>query len=199
MTEMDRGEREEQQPWLDQGEILAISHPLRIEILRILARRVASPNIISRALKQKLGDVSYHTAKLVELGKVEEVERVRRRGAFEHFYRALPRSGFAYQVARLLPGTLGGEAAAGTLGRVIEESAAAIESGTLERRPETAFSLQSLSLDEAGWRQLGELASEALDRAAEIQAESRARQGSNGTQSIPATFFVAAFESGPNG
>jgi DNA-binding transcriptional ArsR family regulator len=69
-----------------------LSHPLRPRILQILALRgEASPNEIAAELDVPLGTLSYHTRLLRESGWIELVREVPRRGAVEHFYRAVPR------------------------------------------------------------------------------------------------------------
>jgi DNA-binding transcriptional ArsR family regulator len=73
-----------------------LSHPLRPRILQILAvRGEASPNEIAAELDVPLGTLSYHTRLLRDSGWIELVREVPRRGAVEHFYRAVrqPSSG----------------------------------------------------------------------------------------------------------
>jgi DNA-binding transcriptional ArsR family regulator len=67
-----------------------LSHPLRPQILDVLVRRgEASPNEIATELGVPLGTLSYHTRLLRDHGWIELVREVPRRGAVEHFYRAV--------------------------------------------------------------------------------------------------------------
>jgi DNA-binding transcriptional ArsR family regulator len=67
-----------------------LSHPLRPQILDILVQRgEASPNEIAAELNVPLGTLSYHTRLLRDHGWIELVREVPRRGAVEHFYRAV--------------------------------------------------------------------------------------------------------------
>jgi DNA-binding transcriptional ArsR family regulator len=68
----------------------AIAHPKRLEILAILEARQASPNEIAGELGAALSLVSYHVRKLRELGLIELANTTPRRGAVEHYYRAIP-------------------------------------------------------------------------------------------------------------
>lgn len=69
--------------------VVALSHPLRAEILRKLVERgLASPKELARELDADLGNVAYHTQRLVKLKCAELVETRPARGALEHFYRA---------------------------------------------------------------------------------------------------------------
>jgi DNA-binding transcriptional ArsR family regulator len=67
----------------------ALGHPLRHRLLRVLTDRVASPKELAAHLAEPLPNVSYHVRVLAELGCVELVRTVPRRGALEHYYRAL--------------------------------------------------------------------------------------------------------------
>lgn len=73
--------------------IMAMSHPLRARILRLLSDRdVMSPKQLSEELRAELSDVSYHVRRLEELECAEMVKTRPVRGALEHFYRAIERS-----------------------------------------------------------------------------------------------------------
>src|SRR3978361_1736128 len=76
---------------LDRSLRRAISHPLRHRLLGMLDGRVASPNQLARELGLPLGRVSYHIRLLSDLGASELVRTEPRRGALEHFYRAVTR------------------------------------------------------------------------------------------------------------
>src|SRR3989442_3066417 len=71
--------------------IKALSHPIRSRALMILNERVASPSEIADELDESLGVVAYHMRTLEQLGCIELVRRAQRRGAVEHYYRALER------------------------------------------------------------------------------------------------------------
>lgn len=70
----------------------AEAHPLRISILEALAidnGRAMSPNELSFELQEQLGNVSYHVTALVKAGLLELAGTEPRRGAVEHYYRAV--------------------------------------------------------------------------------------------------------------
>src|SRR3954451_21545148 len=77
---------------LDEGLLKAISHPLRHRLLGMLDGRTASPNELARELGLPLGRVSYHVRLLHDLGAIELVGTEPRRGALEHYYRAVTRA-----------------------------------------------------------------------------------------------------------
>jgi hypothetical protein len=81
--------REEAQREATQRLCEAFRHPLRSQLLTLLGEGVYSPNEMSKLLEEDLGTVDYHTKRLVKLGFAEEVKQEKRRGAMEHYYRAV--------------------------------------------------------------------------------------------------------------
>lgn len=65
----------------------AIAHPLRLQILASANRRTISPSEYSEEMGASLSTVSYHFRKLADLGFLELVEEIPKRGAREHRYR----------------------------------------------------------------------------------------------------------------
>src|ERR1700755_2252653 len=88
---------------LDERLLKAISHPLRHRLLGLLDDRVASPNELAHELALPLGRVSYHIRLLAELGAIELVRTEPRRGALEHYYRAVTRPWFSGEDWSRLP------------------------------------------------------------------------------------------------
>lgn len=67
--------------------LLALSHPLRREILRILADELPrSPSDLAESLDLPLPAVSYHVRVLVNRGAVRLVRTTPSRGSERHFY-----------------------------------------------------------------------------------------------------------------
>src|ERR1700749_4823066 len=71
--------------------VKGLAHPLRIHILRVLESRVASPSEIAEEIGAPLGNVSYHVRFLARVGLIELTSTKPRRGAVEHYYRAVGR------------------------------------------------------------------------------------------------------------
>jgi DNA-binding transcriptional ArsR family regulator len=67
---------------------LALSHPLRSEVLALLLERPASPSDLARTLNAPLGHTSYHVRRLSEMGLLSLVERKERSGVIQHYYSA---------------------------------------------------------------------------------------------------------------
>jgi len=72
--------------------LVALSNPLRAEVLRILVERPASPVEMARELGVPTPNVSHHAKRLVELDCAELVEEEKVQGAMKHIYRATERA-----------------------------------------------------------------------------------------------------------
>ena len=173
----------------------ALSHPMRARILVILNERVASPNEIAEAIDERLPNVSYHVRALLELGCIELVDTAQRRGAIEHYYRAVVRPFFTDRDWKRLP-LSGRQTISDTVLKVIwEDVSDAIEAGTFEARADRHLTHTPMTLDEEGWRELAELISTTLAQADKIEAKSTARLKASGDPGIPARLIMMQFES----
>lgn len=81
-----------ERPSATQNRLIAMSHPLRANVLYVLTERTASPKEIADELGEPIPNVSHHAKRLVQLGCAELVDKRQVRGAIEHFYRATERS-----------------------------------------------------------------------------------------------------------
>lgn len=71
-----------------ENRLIAMSHPVRREVLRVLVECPSSPVEIGRELDVPTANVSHHAKRLVELGCAELVEERKVQGAIQHIYRA---------------------------------------------------------------------------------------------------------------
>jgi DNA-binding transcriptional ArsR family regulator len=153
----------------------ALAHPLRVQLLSLLNEGVASPNELAKKLDEPLTNVSYHVRMLHDLGCIELVETEPRRGALEHYYRAIVRPFFADNDWRRLPKNARGSISDAVLQLVWDDSAEAIKTGLFDEREDRHLSRSVLCVDEEGWEALNELLVETLDQAMQIQADSASR------------------------
>src|SRR5688572_17547882 len=125
----------------------ALSHPLRAQIFAILNEQVASPNEIAELLNERLPNVSYHVRALVELECIELVSTAQRRGAIEHYYRAIERPFFSDRDWKRLPRTARRAISDSALELIWDDVSRATESGTLAARTDVHLSRSPLTLD----------------------------------------------------
>jgi DNA-binding transcriptional ArsR family regulator len=173
----------------------ALSHPMRTRILAILNERVASPNEISEMIDERLPNVSYHVRALLELGCVELVSTAQRRGAIEHYYRAVVRPFFTDRDWKKLPQSGRQAVSDVALQMIWEDVSSAIRGGTFEARPDRHLSRTVLELDEAGWKELTELLRSALEETEKIEKRSAERLKENDWTAVPVRVVMMHFES----
>jgi DNA-binding transcriptional ArsR family regulator len=173
----------------------ALSHPMRARILGILDERVASPNEIADMIDERLPNVSYHVRALLDLGCIELVDTAQRRGAIEHYYKAVVRPFFTDRDWKRLPRS-GRQAISDVALKVVwEDVAAAMKAGTFDTRPDRHLSHNDITLDEQGWREVRDIFAGMLAEVERIEAASASRLKDSGEEGIPATVVAMQFES----
>ncbi len=181
------------QALVDQRVAKALSHPLRAHVLAILNERVASPNDMAEQLGEPLGNVSYHVKALVELDCIELVSTRPRRGAVEHFYRAIARPYFSDRDWSRLPRSLRQAISDVGLQLIWDDVADSIEEGAFEARDDRILGRVPLVLDESGWGELHGLVAELLERTVQIEADATARLAESGERGMAAKLVMMQF------
>jgi DNA-binding transcriptional ArsR family regulator len=176
----------------------ALSHPMRARILMILNERVASPNEIAEDIDERLPNVSYHVRALLDLGCIELVDTAQRRGAIEHYYRAVVRPFFSDSDWKRIPRS-GRQAISDSILQILwEDLSDSMKSGTFESRTDRHLTHNRMVLDQEGWDEMTKLLAGVLAEVEKIQTRSKARlRKSNDGAGIPTTFALMHFESPP--
>jgi DNA-binding transcriptional ArsR family regulator len=171
----------------------ALAHPLRLEILRVLGDRTASPSEIAADIGAPLTNVSYHVRKLRSLGLIKLVRKTPKRGVIEHYYSAKPRR------------TVSDEAWAGTpaivkeamISPMIERCATtmleAAGSGGFDRH-NAHFTDNLWKLDEKAWNEASKILHDAHYALAKIEQEAGERLASGSDAPIPVGSLISLFE-----
>lgn len=180
---------------IDQRLVRSLAHPLRIQILELLTDHVASPNVLAGQLEAGLSDVAYHTRALDRYGALELVDTAQRRGATEHFYKAIPGAFMGGPPWRKVPRSMRGGISAATLQTFLDKAIAALEAGTLDGRDDTVFRWMPLSLDEEGWKEVGSILEEATKLMLAAHVRSQDRLSETGGEGLVSTVVgMASFE-----
>lgn len=182
---------------VDQRIAKALSHPVRANILAILNDRIASPNEISEELKEPLGNVSYHVRALLNLNCIELVRTAPRRGAIEHYYRAIERPFFSDRDWAQMPPSARRAISDKILDLSWGDLSDAIDAGTFDSRPDRHLSRTALLLDDQAWEELNEILGGVVDDAMRLEAESADRRAKNGDEGINTKLSIAHFVSAP--
>lgn len=135
----------------------ALSHPMRAHVLALLNERVASPTELAGLIGAPLPNVKYHVRVLDDLGCIELVRTAPRRGATEHYYRALERPLFSDRDWKRLPPSVRQGVSDVGMQLIWEDVSRAMTDGTFERRPDRHLSRTPLELDDGGWEELNAL------------------------------------------
>jgi DNA-binding transcriptional ArsR family regulator len=172
----------------------ALSHPMRTRILTILNERVASPNEIAEMIDERLPNVSYHVRALLELECIELVSTAQRRGAIEHYYRAVTRPFFSDRDWKRIPRS-GRQAVTDVVLQLIwQDISEAIKKGTFEKRTDRHLSRAPLTLDEQGWGEVRDLLRNTLAQAESIAGKSAKRLAKSEDEGIPTRVVLMEFE-----
>jgi DNA-binding transcriptional ArsR family regulator len=179
---------------LDEALLKAISHPLRHRLLGLLDERIASPNELARELGLPLGRVSYHIRLLADLGAIELVGTEPRRGALEHFYRAVTRAWFSEEDWARLPRAARRGIVGQNLQRIFSDVTAAVDAGGFDG-PASQVTRATLELDERGLQEVADVLASTADRVRRINAESASRRA--GAKGVSTELALLHFERSP--
>jgi DNA-binding transcriptional ArsR family regulator len=172
----------------------ALSHPMRARILVILNERVASPNEIAEMIDERLPNVSYHVRALLDLGCIELVDTAQRRGAIEHYYRAIVRPFFSDSDWKRIPKS-GRQAISDTLLHVIwDDVSDSIETGAFDSRADRYLSHSPMLLDEQGWSEIARVMARALREVEKIESQSARRLKKSKESGVPTSVVLMQFE-----
>jgi len=165
-----------------------------VQALAIFAERPASPKELAAELGTPVGNISYHVRELEQLGLIELVEEKQRRGAVEHFYRAISRPLLAGEDWSRLSAAKREQLSTWVFQLILTDAARAFDAGTFDSRDDRHASHVTLTLDERGWQELVEIQDRALDATLALKTESEERLAESGEDGLTATAALACFE-----
>jgi DNA-binding transcriptional ArsR family regulator len=160
---------------LDEEVARALAHPLRQRILMLLERKVQTPLDLAREIGEPLNKVGYHVHILRDAGCIELARTEHRRGAIAHFYRPTARAFLTDDQWAGLPIGIRRKLVVQTLSDAMGDARHAADHGGFDH-DHVHVTRTPLELDDEGFAALVELVNATLDRALEIQAESRGRE-----------------------
>jgi DNA-binding transcriptional ArsR family regulator len=167
---------EKKQESLNQRLIKALAHPLRVKILALLNDREWSPNELSAEVGEGLSQVSYHVKVLRDFEMIDMTRTEPRRGAVEHYYRAIERAYIPSEMARHIPKSGQRIIANDIIEAIDQDVGASAKSGKLYERDDSHVTFTPADLDEMGCAEANEIADEFVKRFLEIEANSANRR-----------------------
>jgi DNA-binding transcriptional ArsR family regulator len=173
--------------------VKGLSHPVRVECLTVLTKRVASPRELSELLDHDLSNISYHVRVLDELGLIELVKEESIRGAVAHFYKAAERPIISESDWQQLSPEVRKAIAIYGWDLLIKDATEAIESGTFESRPDRHLSRTTLLLDSQAFERLSGMMEKLLEALFVEQSAAAERMNKSGEKPIHAVAGTAFF------
>lgn len=177
----------------------ALAHPLRIEILRRLDERTASPSELAAEVDAPLTHVSYHVRKLASLGLIELVRKRPKRGVVEHYYSARRRQRVTDQAWKDTPRIVKRALAEAAVGQATEYLRGAAHGGGFDKDG-AHFSRTALKLDRAGWKECVKIVNDALAAIERVESEAAERlEGKPDVEVELASAMLILLEAPPEG
>jgi hypothetical protein len=167
---------------------------MRARILAILNERVASPNEIAEMIDERLPNVSYHVRPCWTSAASNSSTPAQRRGAIEHYYRAVVRPFFTESDWKRIPKS-GRQAISDTLLHGIwDDVSGAIEAGAFDSRTDRHLAHTPMLLDEQGWSELARVMTRTLGEVEKIQSQSARRLKKSEDAGVPTSVVLMQFE-----
>jgi DNA-binding transcriptional ArsR family regulator len=183
---------------IDETLVKVAAHPLRVQALAILTERPASPKELAAVLGAPVGNVSYHVRELEDAGLIELVDEKKRRGAIEHFYRAIVRPMLSSAEWEKLNLDERHSISAWGVQLLLADVTQSLAAKVFDARSDRHLSRTPLLVDEEGWRELVEIENNALEAVLQVQAASAERlTKAEGEEGFPAIAAMACFEMPP--
>lgn len=173
--------------------VKGLGHPVRVECLTILTKRVASPRQLSELLEHDLSNISYHVRTLVELGLVELVGEENVRGAVAHFYKAVERPLLSNAEWEALSPEVRKAISSYGWDILIKDASEAIAKGTFDSRSDRHLTRTTLLLDSEGFNRLSKLMDGLLEEVLSEQAAAAERMSKTGEKPLHAVAATALF------
>jgi hypothetical protein len=183
----------------------ALRHPLRVRILEVVNEQDMSP--IQFMLRQlapdvevsakALSSISYHFRQLADMGCIEVVDTIARRGATEHIYRGAVR---AYFTDEEWEGPSERERC--LISRTVYQGLAAraesaMMAHTFDSRSDRHLTWIAMEVDERGWGELMATLAGTYGNVLQIRHDAVDRLAASGEKVIPVTVGMLGFESPP--
>lgn len=182
---------------LEQRLMKALAHPLRVKILDYLNDGEWSPRELEAELGEGLSQISYHVKVLRDFELIEMTRTEPRRGAVEHFYRAIERAFVPSAMARDIPKSAQRIIGDGILEKIDEDVGASLKSGKFFARDDWHTSWTPADLDDQGCQDAEKLADKFIEDFLRIEAESanRRAESEDGGEHIWTTAAILVFGS----
>ena len=180
-----------------QNRLVAMSHPLRADVMKVLSERTASPKEIADELGEPIPNVSHHAKRLVQLGCAELVDKRQVRGAIEHFYRATERPLVDTEEWDDLHPLIAEKLVCDFMQAGIDDFVSSAKAGMVGSDERFHITRTRLVLDEEGMDEALEIQERARLELLEAQARSANRLAESDGEAMHASSWLGCFEVPP--
>jgi hypothetical protein len=139
--------------------------------MTILSERISSPNEIKAELAVPLSSASYHITQLLKANQIECVGTRQRRGAVEHYYRAIVKPEVSDEEWLKLSKPVRHQIAAVGLNFLVSESLAALGHGKMDTDDDLAIVCSSMRLNKVSREKLSSILAECQGRIEQLREE----------------------------
>jgi DNA-binding transcriptional ArsR family regulator len=172
----------------------ALAHPIRVHILDILSEGPSSPVRMMRRMENvSLNLVSHHVKVLRDLGCIELIGTVRKRGAREHIYRTKERQFFSAEEWEAVEPKNRQPITSIILRMISEDTGRSLSEGKFDELPDNHLSRSPIELDQEGWSEVVSTLARALDEVLEAHAKSAERVYESGEELMVARVVMMQF------
>jgi DNA-binding transcriptional ArsR family regulator len=174
-----------------------MAHPLRVHILAYMNDRPWSPSELADELAEGLSQVSYHVKVLKDFELIEMTKTEPRRGAVEHYYKAIERVFMPSSITKQLPKSAQRGMFMDTIEDTNKDVAASLKSGRFDERDDYHVSYTPADLDGIACEAAEKLADKFVEDFIELGAEAAKRRanGEGDGEHFPTSAAVLVFGS----
>jgi hypothetical protein len=172
----------------------SIKDVIRIDLLRILSERPASPRELAEILEQDVGDILGHVVELWADNCIEVVAEESAAEEADRRYRTAPPFFVDDREVQELSLEERERLSVAVLQGIVTEALGARRTGSLDSRHDSHLSYKPLKLDDRGWRELVALLLRTLKEAETIEDGSRERLGLAGEEGFEALVALMGYE-----
>ena len=184
-------------PLIDPRLLKALAHPTRVHILDILSEGPSSPVRMMRRMENiSLNLVSHHVKVLRDLGCIELIETVHKRGSREHMYRTKERQFFDAEEWEAIEPKQRQPITSILLRMISEDAGRSLSEGKFDELPDNHLSRAPVELDREGWSEVVTSLARTLDEVLEAHARSAERAYESGEELLVARVVMMQFPIG---
>lgn len=172
----------------------AVGHRIRVLILIVLNQGIYTTGEIADIIGEPLNRVSNHMRELVDAGSIEIADTEKKRGTYQHYYRAVEIPFYSEKEIEEMPWQQRQVTAGLVIQSYLAEVLAGLRAGKMADDPRAWLAWNRFNLDEEGRREVADEQEDHWQRLEAIKARSVNRVAESGEDTVPYIVSVLGFE-----